>query len=427
MGKPSIFPAVVIAAVLIAAVVNFVGTDACNTCDDGNPCTADLCSIDTQYRCMHKALDGEYGGCSGETDECHAKTCSGGACMEEQVRACSYSLECDVPILLNPPYEYYKKALGEPSFHCTISNLDEVAGKVEFSAEVEGYSGIFEKTVEMEPNETREIGVLLNFNEKFYSLEESTFSTLKTRLSCQNYTLGSDSETVQIEKASIYAPPRGDEELLAVWVTYNDPCIEEIISEAKKLTPDGEFRAYQRGEEDRMEELEAVFYALRYQNITYVSSTFSTTDAGTTFYNQDIRLPYKSLKYKQMNCVDGAVLYAAILEKLEYETAIAFSPGHAFVLVKSRSGGWGLDFFGGMFSGYDRDWIAIETTDTGDPEATFEDAVRAGERNLDQATEIVDVHSAIEKGVVPLPVKEHQCSIADLSKKAEEHQALLGN
>ncbi|MBD3397735.1 hypothetical protein GF412_01230 [Candidatus Micrarchaeota archaeon] len=427
MGKPNIFPAVIVAAVLLALGISYFGADSCSRCDDGNPCTADLCSIDTQYRCMHTALDGEYGGCSGETDECHAKTCSSGACVEEQVSACSYSLECNAPALLNPPYEHYKTALGEPTLQCTVSNLDGVAGKVELSAAVEGYSGVFEKTIELGPNETKEIGVALNFNEKFYSLEESTFSTLKTRLSRSNYTLQSNSETIQMEKATIYAPPRGEEELLAVWVTYNDPCIEEIISEAKKLTPDGEFRAYQREEDDRMEEMEAVFYALRYQNITYVSSSFSTTDIGTTFYNQNVRLPYQSLKYKQMNCVDGAVLYSAILEKLEYETAVAFSPGHAFVLVKSRDSGWGLGFFGSMFSGWDSEWIAIETTDTGDPEATFEDAVRAGQRNLDQATQIVDVHSAIEEGIVPLPVGGHQCGIADLSQKAEEHQALMGN
>gem|GEM_PF-6221636 len=427
MGKPNIAVAIFIVAILLAMVINFVGADSCSRCDDGNPCTADLCSIDTKYSCTHKALDGNYGSCAGEVDSCHIKTCGEGACLEKKVSSCNYEVECFEPELINPAYEYYKIALGEPAFGCTVANLDNVSGKVDFSAEIEGYSYLFEKTVELGPNETKEVEVELNFKQKFYEVGESTFSILKTRVSSSNRTVYSNSETVQIEKATTYAPPRGDEDVIAVWVTYNDPCIEEIISEAKKFAPDGEFRAYQRGEDDRMAELEAVFYALRYQNISYVSSTVATTDNGKTFYNQNVRLPYQSLKYKQMNCVDGAVLYAAILEKLEYETAIAFSPGHAFVLVSSRNRKWGSGFFGSMFGGWDEDWIAIETTDTGDESVTFEDAVRAGERNLDSATKIVEVHDAIDAGVVPFPVGKHECGIMDLTLEAEEHQSLLSD
>ncbi len=427
MGKPNIAIAMFIVAILLAMVINFVGADNCSRCDDGNPCTADLCSIDTKYSCTHKALDGDYGGCTGEVDGCHIRTCEEGACAEKKVSSCNYEVECLEPNLINPAYEYYKIALGTPAFTCMISNLDNVSGRVEFSAEIEGYSYLFEKTIELGPNETKEIEVEINFNQKFYDVRESTFSILKTRVSSSNLTVYSNSETVQLEKATTYSPPRGQEDLIAVWVTYNDPCIEEIISEAKKFAPDGEFRAHQRDEDDRMAELEAVFYALRYQNISYVSSTVATTDNGRSFYNQDVRLPYQSLKYKQMNCVDGAVLYSAILEKLEYDTAIAFSPGHAFVLVGSRNSRWGSIFFNSMFGGWDQDWIAIETTDTGDESVTFEEAVMAGARNLDSATIIIEISETREFGVIPLPVGEHECGIIDLTQKAEEHQALLSD
>ena len=427
MGKPNIAIAFFVIAIILAMIINFVGADNCSRCDDGNPCTADLCGIDTKYSCTHKALDGDYGGCTGEVDGCHIKTCGEGACLEKKVSSCNYEVECLEPGLINPAYEYYKIALGEPAFTCTVANLDNVSGKVDFSAEIEGYSYLFEKTVELGPNETKAVGVELKFKQEFYEVGESTFSMLKTRVSSSNLTVYSNSETVQIEKATTYAPPRGQEDVIAVWVTYNDPCIEEIISEAKKFAPDGEFRAYQRGEDERMAELEAVFYALRYQNISYVSSTVATTDSGKSFYNQDVRLPYQSLKYKQMNCVDGAVLYSAILEKLEYDTAIAFSPGHAFVLVGSRNSRWGSSFFSGIFGGWNQDWIAIETTDTGDESVTFEDAVRAGARALDRATIIIEVSDTRESGVIPLPVGEHECGIVDLTQKAEEHQILFGN
>ena len=80
-----------------------------------------------------------------------------------------------------------------------------------------------------------------------------------------------------------------------------------------------------------------------------------------------------------------------------------------------------------MFGGWDEDWIAIETTDTGDESTTFEDAVRAGARALDSATKIVEVSGTREAGVIPFPVGEHECGIVDLTLEAEEHQSLFGN
>ncbi|MEO0249253.1 MAG: hypothetical protein ABIN58_06850, partial [candidate division WOR-3 bacterium] len=224
-------------------------------------------------------------------------------------------------------------------------------------------------------------------------------------------------------RAQVEVHPEGQEELIAVWVTYNDPCIEEFISEAKKFSPDGEFRAYQRGKEGVEKELAAVFYALREMNISYVSSTFSTTEAEEASYNQDVRLPWQSLKYRQMNCVEGAVLYSAILERLEYETAIAFVPGHAFVLVRSKKG-WEEEgnFLSGLFGGWGGEWIAIETTDTGDRSISFEDAVRRGEAWLGGNGKAIRVHEAIERGIVPLPTGSHECSIPDLSMEAAEYR-----
>ena len=428
MGKIPILPALVVAAMAIALVLNSYGSICPGGCDDGNPCTADICGPETGYKCMYTALSGEAGACSGETEGCMLKACEAGACVEKKVRACEYGVSCALPAQMSPPYEYYKLAKGRPSFTCTVANLDNISGVLELSAELEGYSPAFRERIELGPNETREVGIEFLFRDEFFQVGESKFALLKVEAESGGRLIHSEYKKVQLEKSSIYSPPKGEEELIALWVTYNDPCIEEFISEAKKFTTDGEFRAYNAKEERMMEELEAVFYALRHQGITYVSSTLSTTDNKGTSYNQDIRLPWSSLAYKQMNCADGAVLYAAILEKLEYETAVAFSPGHAFVLVRSGGKNWGSSFFGGIFSGWDEDWIAIETTDTGDPSVTFEEAVKNGQRELNKGgVKIVDVHKALESGVVPMPAGEHQCGIRDLTLEAEEHQALLGN
>lgn len=412
------------ATVVLALVMSYLGTSSCpKSCDDGNPCTADMCGAQTQNKCVHEPLEGEVGTCSGVERGCMQKTCSAGACVENKVRACNYSIDCALPEMMSPPYEYYKLAKGRPAFKCSVENLDNVSGKIEIRARLEGYSNEGGASEIIAPGEARDVKISLLYEDEFYSLSESRFATLSVEARNSNETIYSDSKTVQLQKATVYSPPEGDEELIAVWATYNDPCIEEFISEAKKLAPDGEFRGYQRDESGMMEELAAVFYALRYENITYVSSVFSTTDAGGTSYNQDIRLPYQSLKYRQMNCVEGAVLYSAILEKLEYHTAVAFVPGHAFVLVRTGgSGGWGMFFFGDYLEDWDSNWIAIETTYTGDQSKSFEDAVREGARYLDNGADVYNVHGAIEQGVVPIPVGAHECGIGDLTAQAEEYK-----
>lgn len=412
--------------IVIALAMNYVGSLSCpRSCDDGNPCTLDFCGAQTKNECAHEPLDGEIGSCSGQEGGCLQKQCSAGACVENKVRACEYEIECEIPRLMSPPYEYYKLSKGSPAFRCSVTNVDNVSGKIELSAQLEEYSSVGSNSVVIAPGETREFGMSLVYDDEFYRIEESKFATMRIEAKNSNETIYSDSETVQLQKATVYSPPDGSEDLLAVWVTYNDPCIEEFISEAKKFAPDGEFRAYQRDDLEIRDELAAVFYALRYQNVSYVSSVLSTTDASGTSYNQDIRLPYQSLKYKQMNCVEGAVLYSAILEKLEYETAVAFMPGHAFVLVRSKSAGWGSLFFGNMFGEMDGEWIAIETTDTGDESATFESAVREGGQYLGEGAKIINVHAALTSGVVPMPVGEHECNIADLTAQAGEYKKAM--
>ncbi len=111
-----------------------------------------------------------------------------------------------------------------------------------------------------------------------------------------------------------------------------------------------------------------------------------------------------------MNCIDGAVLYAAILEKLDYETGIAFVPGHAFVVV------WHPE-------GY---WIPIETTVTGDDISSYEDALLIGLENMeDPELYIIDVHEAFANGITPMPVGKHECGLSNLDEEAVIYQEYL--
>jgi hypothetical protein len=359
---------------------------------------------------MHTAIDGDVQGCSGEVDECTIQTCIDGVCTTNTKQECAYTVSCEEFDIVSPSYEFYKSMNALPSFSCRIDNSGEQQGTLTLSAEITGYSNEFEKMVTVGAGETEYVDVYFAYDDAFYDSTDSKSAMLKVKVATSGRDIYVDSKSIQIEKSSVFSPELGDEALIAMWVTYNDPCIEEIISEAKKFAPDGQFIGYMGNMGTINDELAAVFYALYYQDIKYVSSTFTSTNIGDALYNQDIRFPYRSLKYKQMNCIDGAVLYSAILEKLDYETGIGFVPGHAFVMVRNIDG----------------NWLPIETTVTGDEISSFEDAVEMGEQNMLSAQlQVIDVHAAIESGITPMPVGEHDCEIEDLSEIADAYQTVV--
>ncbi|MBN2121581.1 hypothetical protein JW721_00780 [Candidatus Micrarchaeota archaeon] len=323
------------------------------------------------------------------------------------------TVSCDDFDIISPSYEFYKSMNDVPSFSCSVRNDGSGSVTVLVTSEVSGHTtSPFEQTLVLSPGSTKTVDIHYSFADSFYDLNDATSALMKTKFIVDGEIVRSDSANVQIEKSSVFSPDLGDEALIAMWVTYNDPCVEEIISEAKKFAPGGQFLGYLGDEYSMYSELEAVFYSLYFQDIKYVSSTFSTTSVDSAFYSQDIRFPYRSLKYKQMNCIDGAVLYSAILEKLDYETGIALIPGHAFVVV---------------WDPFYEEWVPIETTVTGDDVSSFEDAVYYGyDAMADPYLEIVDVHAAITSGITPMPVGTHECNVDNLDEEAELYQELIG-
>lgn len=55
-----------------------------------------------------------------------------------------------------------------------------------------------------------------------------------------------------------------------------------------------------------------------------------------------MRLPRESLAHGQANCIDGAVLFASLLEGISINPAIVLVPGHALVAWETwkNSGEW---------------------------------------------------------------------------------------
>ena len=150
----------------------------------------------------------------------------------------------------------------------------------------------------------------------------------------------------------------------SVFVTPNADSISAMVGEIARKLPNGELLVYQQYSADAsvahsLERVaKAVFEVLQSRNIKYVEETNAAS------IGQRINYPVETLRKKQGICIETAVLFASILERLGFDVCLILIPGHAFVGWAIEQGGNVLDF--------------VETTMIGNKNYTFAQANERG-------------------------------------------------
>jgi hypothetical protein len=152
------------------------------------------------------------------------------------------------------------------------------------------------------------------------------------------------------------------------WVTPYAEAVQERVRRAAGLCSAGLLCGYQRGPDAVGPQVAALYQALREAGVVYVNSVIDY-GSGSGQTTQRTRLPREALALKSANCIDGAVLFASLLEGASLSAALLLVPGHALA-------GWEA----GDSSG---DWQFLETTMVGTHD--FEAACRSGQRQYEQA------------------------------------------
>ena len=125
-------------------------------------------------------------------------------------------------------------------------------------------------------------------------------------------------------------------DFLSVWVTPHNKDVQKIISIAKEYHPEKTLQGYPAS--SNMNEIrkatylqcEALFMALKEIGISYVDSSISF-GWSLLYQHQRIQLPGTSIITKKANCIDGAVLFASLLEHIGLGAILVLVPGHALV------------------------------------------------------------------------------------------------
>jgi hypothetical protein len=118
----------------------------------------------------------------------------------------------------------------------------------------------------------------------------------------------------------------------AAYVNEGSPVVDEILKEAIDDGWTNSFAGYQRGPEDVLREVLAVWSALQNRGIHYSSIT-ATPSRSERVHSQHIRFVDESLANQQANCADGSVMFCSILRKLGLRTFVVYVPGHMYMGV----------------------------------------------------------------------------------------------
>ena len=165
--------------------------------------------------------------------------------------------------------------------------------------------------------------------------------------------------------------PKDLSHYFGAWVTPHADPVQELLRAAAANAPGGQMWAYQKGGPDRVrDQIAAIYKAVRDHGLAYVCSI---TDYGAPpgTMTQRTRLPRESLVNKTANCLDGAVLFASLIEGASLNAALLLVPGHALA-------GWET----GDGSG---EWEFVETTMVAGHE--FDAACRSGQKQYDTVRE----------------------------------------
>jgi hypothetical protein len=150
---------------------------------------------------------------------------------------------------------------------------------------------------------------------------------------------------------------------IAAWVTPHTKLVTQTLRDAADYPPLS-FDGYPKAHDPEFvrSQISAIYQMLQKKvQLAYINSPFAV-GPNNGEERQTVRLPDESLRARSANCVDGAVLYASLIELASLEPVIVFLKDHALVGWKTGAGSNTYEF--------------LDTTMTRD--ILFEDALDRG-------------------------------------------------
>jgi hypothetical protein len=199
--------------------------------------------------------------------------------------------------------------------------------------------------------------------------------------------------------------------MFAAYVNEDHPLVDEILRQALATGVVRRFDGYQSGDPQAVyRQVFAIWYVLQQRGIRY-SSIARTAGSAQAVLSQHVRFLDESWQNNQANCVDGSVLLASVLRKIDLDPQLVLTPGHMLL-------GFALDRTGRQRAYLETTLLgtginADGHTDEDRSLAAFEAAVERGlatyerhaarfDRPHEAEYRIIDIAAARRIGVAPI-------------------------
>ncbi len=119
--------------------------------------------------------------------------------------------------------------------------------------------------------------------------------------------------------------------VFAAYVNEQHPFVDKVLREALDAGVVDSFTGYQGGNPASVyRQAYALWHALSQRDVRYSNITASAAE-NLKVGSQHVRLIDESINNAQANCVDGSVLLASLLRKIDIEPILVFVPGHCYL------------------------------------------------------------------------------------------------
>lgn len=119
--------------------------------------------------------------------------------------------------------------------------------------------------------------------------------------------------------------------MFAAYVNENHPWVDQITKEALEAGIVDSFTGYQSEDPDEVfKQVFAIWNIMQRRGMKYSDITTSSAEGGLVL-SQHVRLFDEAVSAKQANCVDGTVLFASILRKINITPYLVMVPGHMYL------------------------------------------------------------------------------------------------
>lgn len=209
---------------------------------------------------------------------------------------------------------------------------------------------------------------------------------------------------IKKEEISGWADVYDNDELIACFVTPNDPIVKYYTQNLQEKLLKGEAASVTRKPEDGVRFMSGIYEATRKAHMVYSGTKGipqSTDDVQSMV--QQIRLPREVITGNTGLCIELSCLYASVMSAAGLDPVIYFVPGHAYPGFRMNG-----------------QYFAIEATAINGEGlggiATAEDAFKKGQQQLqefmqlaqmgDPRYNVVDIHAVNQEGITSMDLKD---------------------